>query len=111
MEACAATSDAPRLAGCCGFPSIFVAFCEQAGGISSHRHRRGEPRRFAWDDFLGLANIGYNLFLWHLHARAETRQRERGAHDFQKLPTADFIVPLRSLRRELAMKELLKSPG
>ncbi len=91
-------------------PSL-VTLDEDTGGDAAQGHRAREKQRLAGNLLLGLSDVGDDQ-LGRLHrAGADPGQRHRGAHQLEERATADRIVPLRGIRRELAVQELLEFGG
>ena len=88
-----------------------VTLDQQAGGKSAERHCCGKKQRLARHDLLRRPDVGHDRSRWPARAGAEAGKCQRGTHELQKLATADPILPLCCLPRELAVQELLKPLG
>src|SRR5205085_506680 len=58
--------------------------------IDTERHRRRVAKRYAGDDVFRSAHVGHDR-LDRPPASAETRERERRAHQLQHRPTGDAV--------------------
>ena len=79
--------------------------------FDQNRHRRpaegnraGEVERPARDDVLGLTDVGDDRFRGLFGAGADTRQRQRGAHQLEEVAASFRVIPLRGLIRKLPMQ-------
>ena len=90
-----------------GWPS-FIAARQQRRRDAAQRKRRGEIETFAGNLFFRLLDVRNDLLGRLNHAAAQTGQRQRRAHQFQKRAALDGIVPLFGLLRELALDEFFE---
>src|SRR6266571_8798661 len=88
--------------------SSFVAFNHQSSSKTIERHRCSKEHRLAGNKFLGLPRVRRNVLRRLASAGRQSRERERRAHQFEKLASANGITPLGSVLGKLAMKQLLK---
>src|SRR5438270_4869393 len=79
-----------------------MALYEQANSVTAQRHRGCKEKRLSRRDSLGLLYV-WNDFLNGLaRAAGQSRQCDRGAHNFEKMPATHRIEPLRGQRGKLA---------
>jgi len=102
----------PSVAGCCGLPSILV------GGLRGfppawEAHR--PPAAWPWQRTEACRAQGYRLthvgndgLLRHPRAGAQPGQRQRRAHDLEKIPARGRVRPLRGMTRKFAVQHLLE---
>ena len=88
--------------------AALVALDQQAGGDAAERHGGGEEQRLAGHDVLRLPHVRHDQLVGLARAAGDPGQRQRRAHQLQEAATADRVVPLRGVRRELAVEEVLE---
>src|SRR6516162_2709916 len=88
--------------------TAFVAFNENAEGITTEGHRRGVKGWVTENQAVGLFHVGNNVGFVGTAAACETGEREGRAHQLQKLAAINRFIPLRSMTRKLAVNQLFK---
>ncbi len=88
-----------------------VAFHQHGLRVTREWNGAGEEERPAGDDVLGLSHVRDDLLRGLLRARADAGERQRGAHQLEKLPASLRVVPLRGLLGEFAVKVLTEFRG
>ena len=88
--------------------SSHMTFNQDAFGHSPKRHGRGKKKRLAWHNLLGGSNIRHDGFSGLAGAACQTRQRQRGSHQFQKLAASERIIPFRSALRKFPVQKFSK---
>src|SRR6266404_445856 len=90
-----------------GRPAL-VTFDNQSRSEPVQRHRSSKKHRLARHEFFRLARVGRDVLGWLSRACGESREGERGAHQFEELAAANRIAPLSRSVRKLSMKQFLK---
>src|SRR5579884_408547 len=88
--------------------TAFMALHQNAERIGAGRHRRSEKQRIAGNHAVRLLDVGNNMLLRRSASR-HPRERERCAHQLQKIAPVNGVVPLGSMPREFAVHEFLES--
>ncbi len=86
-----------------------VAFHQNAGGDAAERHGRRVEKRFAGQDFLGLANVGKDFLGRKLRASRQTGECRRCRHDLQNFAAVELGVRFVGAVRKLVFHVLLNS--
>src|SRR5712692_4828892 len=88
--------------------SSFVTFNHQSSSKTIERHRSSKEHGLAGNEFFWLARVGRDVLRGLTSAGGKSGERERRAHQFEKLASANGIIPLGGVLGKLAMKQFLK---